>query len=135
MNIFVDSSFIVCLHNSKEYFYDIAREFSKKYSNEQLYINSIVKYETINLIYRKYGKEETKRINKLFKSNVFNVLTVSPDIEQVAFKYLLKNKNQSDPNLFDHIHFASMKANNIDSVLTFDKHFASSGFTILNKMK
>lgn len=131
LNIFVDSCFIVSLINREETCYSRANKLLKVYQENQLYFNSLVEYESINVTLRKWGIKQGKRlINWFDKCNLIKI-DLDKDIESLAYQNLTKKYSKNDPNVFDYIHFACMQKYGIQNVLTFDKHFGKIGFTIL----
>ncbi|MBU4209961.1 type II toxin-antitoxin system VapC family toxin [Patescibacteria group bacterium] len=131
MNIFVDASFLVALINKDDPSFGKADKIIKNLNDVSLFSNQIVKYEAVNVISRKWGIAQTKKFMKWLKNSELTIISINEEIWQIAYKNLIKSFTKKGPNLFDYLHFATMKKYQIKQVLTFDKHFQSFGFQTL----
>jgi predicted nucleic acid-binding protein len=131
MRAFVDSSFIVALVNRNDAAYPKALEILQKYPNLRLYTDRLVYLESVNVALRKWGKPSAKKIIRWFTNFNLMVVKISPEIELNAVDLAIKNYSRSGPNVFDYLHFSSMKHYGLSDVLTFDSHFSRFGFNIL----
>ncbi|MBU1088537.1 type II toxin-antitoxin system VapC family toxin [Patescibacteria group bacterium] len=131
MNIFVDASFLVALINKDDPSFGKADKIIKNLKNVSLFSNQIVKYEAVNVISRKWGITQTKKFIKWLKNSELTIISINEEIWQIAYKNLIKSFTKKGPNLFDYLHFATMKKYQIKQVLAFDKHFQNFGFEII----
>ena len=131
MNIFIDSSFLVALIYPEDINHQTALLLGKKYSNNSYCIDHLIKYESINVLLRKGDVLLAKRLNRWLNKEKFRHLHLGDETWNTAFRDLIKNFSINGPNIFDHLHFATMREYYISDVLTFEKHFAKFGFNIL----
>lgn len=130
-NIFVDSSFIVALLNREDVSFRAATRLLTRHENDNLYYDPLIRYESINVTLRKWGKTPAKKLADWFRQTSTISLDITPEIEANAIKLALSRFTQSGPNIFDFIHFSCMQYHQIQNVLTFDSHFSRFGFTVL----
>ena len=133
MNIFVDTSLLVALVHKEEIFHKKAVDLMKKFKNEGFFIDQIIRDESINVVFRKWGLKKGRFLIKWLEKygGKFTVIEVGDEIRTTAYEDLLAGYVENGPNVFDFIHFACMKKFGIKKVLTFDKHFGDFGFEIL----
>jgi len=131
MNIFIDSSFLVAIFDRNDINHQKAINISKKYSDCILFIDDLVKYESINVLLKKKTVSHAKKLNNLLQSGMYQRVFITDSTWQIALSKIITKFSKSGPNLFDHIHFACMFEYGLTNALTFDHHFTSVGFNLL----
>ena len=125
MTVFLDSSFLIALFHTNDYFHQKAIEIIKKLNSLQTeYATSnIVLAETVNYLFRRLGKSSAKRFLKGFGESQIGEVFASKEMFSQGYKLLFRQKSKKGLNLFDCLHLATMKTLGIKTILTFDEEF------------
>lgn len=125
MTVYLDSSFLIALLHTKDDFHQKAIKTIKKLNSLQTeYVTSnIALAETVNYIFCRLGKLLAKRFLKGFQGSQIEEIFVSKEIFGQGYKLLFRQKSKKGLNLFDCLHLATMKALEINTILTFDRDF------------
>lgn len=125
MTVFFDSSYLIALYNEKDDFHQLAFSAVKRLeaSQTEFITSNIVLAETVNFLFSRKGKLFAQEFLKAFKRSKTQEVFVSRAIFQEGYKLLFAQKSKRGLNLFDCLHLATMKALEINTILTFDKEF------------
>ncbi len=107
-----------------------AIDISKKYPDNTLFFDDLVKYESVNVLLKK-SIPHAKKLNALLYSGLYQRISITDSTWQIAFSKIITKFSKSGPNVFDYIHFACMQEYGLKDVLTFDHHFTTAGFNVL----
>ncbi|MBP9817528.1 PIN domain-containing protein [Candidatus Shapirobacteria bacterium] len=130
MNIFIDSSFLIAMFDRNDINHQKAIDISKKYPDNTLFFDDLVKYESVNVLLKK-SIPHAKKLNALLYSGLYQRISITDSTWQIAFSKIITKFSKSGPNVFDYIHFACMQEYGLKDVLTFDHHFTTAGFNVL----
>ena len=133
MKVFVDTSFFVALTDKSDKHFTEARDcfLSQLGQNTKLVTSNVVFAETITCLRYRAGFKFAKEFGEKFRhSQIIQTVTIDTNLEQEAWRIFLKYRDQ-ELSYVDCLSFAYMKHNQLDTALTFDKHFRLAGFTTL----
>ena len=133
MRLFVDTSALVALANSKDKHNVSAVEFREKLRSSSsratlLIISNYVFDETITLLRVRIGHAYAISFGKSLKdSELFRIHWLTPEVDELAWDIFVKYSDK-DYSYTDCTSFALMKAEGIDTVFGYDDHFRQFGF-------
>ena len=128
--IFIDTSFILALVNSRYQFYQKALELSILYEGKPSVITDGVLLEIGNALARRFKQRAIDIIEGIKASQEIEVIEVTPLLFDRGFE-LYKSHQDKSWGLVDCISFVVMQDVGISSALTFDQHFVQAGFSAL----
>lgn len=128
MSVYVDTSAFLAVLDSREEYHAAARETWQQLigKEEILVVNNYVLVETFALIQNRLGLEAVKA----FQQDVVPLLQIDwmDEVAHSASIAALLVANRRLLSLVDCASFHSMRRLELDTVFTFDKHFAEQGF-------
>ena len=128
--IFVDTSYIIALINERDDYHHQALDIADVYDGYPLVISEPILLEVGNALCRNYKEEASQVIENFLTADDVELIPLTSDLFQKGL-VLYKQYKDKDWGLVDCISFVIMRDNKINKVLTFDRHFAQAGFTIL----
>jgi predicted nucleic acid-binding protein len=131
MNIFIDTAAFLAILNSDDQFHPLARDawIEILSSDSFIFSSNYIILETIALLQHRFGLEAVR----LFESDILPVVEitwVNETIHKQGMSALLV-ANRRNLSLVDCTSFEIMRQNGLDSVFTFDPHFAEQGFEVI----
>ena len=131
MNIFIDTAAFLAILNSDDQFHPLARDawIEILSSDSFIFSSNYIILETTALLQHRFGLEAVR----LFESDILPVVEitwVNETIHKQGMSALLV-ANRRNLSLVDCTSFEIMRQNGLDSVFTFDPHFAEQGFTVI----
>ncbi|MBQ6511877.1 type II toxin-antitoxin system VapC family toxin [Methanobrevibacter sp.] len=116
---FLDTTFVVALFVSNDYWHPQALEVYKNIKNHELVISSLVIAETITVL---KNKLETKEILEIYRSipNFFQVIEDTNCYGDAMSEFV---KYDSTLSFFDAMYVAIMKKYGINEIISFDSDF------------
>lgn len=131
--IFVDTSFFKALFDERDDFYNEAVEIFSQMSEEKvgLVTSNYILDETFTLVRKRRGKDKVKELRDFLAKAIptIRIVRVIASDDAKAWSWFLKD--WSDLSFTDCVSFAVMKRLGLESVATFDQHFAKAGFKIV----
>jgi predicted nucleic acid-binding protein len=130
---YVDTSAFYALADKGDVNHRRARALLSTFSRRRtpLVTTTDVFAETITLVRYRIGHRAAVKVGeKLLASSWCRVLNVSDEIRQAAWQILLRYDDQSF-SFVDCTSFALMRGMRIEESFTFDRDFATAGFTVL----
>ena len=132
--VFVDTSAWIAVADRSEVRHDQALARYKQMLGEQtlLVTTSMVLAETHILLRRRIGYQAAMQfLDSANHSPRIEIIFPTLDHEQQA-RRILQQYQDWDFSLTDAISFACMQQAGLDQAFTYDRHFATAGFTCLN---
>lgn len=125
MRIFIDTGAFIALADSDDENHIAAKNYYKdsKERGAKFITTNFVICETMNYLRAKVSH----RVSVIFwenlkKSTIFEVLTITPIMENAAF-VIFKQYKDKDFSFTDYTSFAAMKSLKLSKAFAFDKHF------------
>jgi predicted nucleic acid-binding protein len=128
--IFIDTGFILALIYPRDQYHTQALNLARKYTNNFFVTTDAVLLELGNAVARHSKPEAIVYIKNLMESNNIEIVRLNPELFDLAFE-LYKQSYDKTWGLVDCLSFVVMRNLDIQSVLSFDKHFTQAGFVIL----
>ena len=130
MKIFIDTGAFIALTDADDEYHSNAKHFFKeeiKTTGKKFLTTNFIVCETINYLRAKVSHNTAVSFREnLYKSNVLEVVQVTPAIEDEAFR-IFKHYNDKDFSFTDCVSFAAMKAKKLKEAFAFDRHFEQYG--------
>jgi predicted nucleic acid-binding protein len=129
MKVFIDTGAFIAVIDKDDDYHDAAEAFFKKALEKEIKFmtTNFVVCETMNYLRSKISHSMAVFFwEHLKKSNVIEILRITPDIQDTAFK-IFKQYVDKDFSFTDCTSFSAMKAFKINRVFAFDKHFEQYG--------
>ena len=128
--IFLDTLFVVGLVNRRDQYHRKAIELSERFESSPFLTTDVVLLEIGNALAKGYKQESIEIIKEFLPSADTEIIHLNPKLFQQAFK-LYQTRNDKEWGFIDCVSFVVMKEKGILQALTFDKHFAQTGFQVL----
>jgi predicted nucleic acid-binding protein len=129
--IFVDTSYWVALRNRSDPRHEMAVALLEQHESTALITTNHVIGETWTFLRRRAGHKSAVSFIDLFEESPrANAVTVDPETEDDAFRWLRKHDEQ-EYSFVDATSFAVMRSLRINSALAFDGDFSAAGFVEL----
>lgn len=129
---FVDSSFWIALRNRRDAHHSEARALLEIHHRDGLVTTNHVVGETWTFLRRRAGHTAAcDFLRSVQASPTIGISFVEVHLELEAFEWLLR-RGEREYSFVDATSFGFMRAERIDSVLTFDSDFAAAGFVVLS---
>lgn len=128
--IFVDTLFVVALVNPRDQYHSRAVELAGRYEGYPLLTTDGVLLEIGNALARNFKTQAIEIIESFRIADEVEILNINPRLMEQAFG-LYQSHRDKEWGLVDCLSFIAMRQANIDSALTFDKHFVHAGFKAL----
>lgn len=128
--IFIDTSYVVALINSRDQYHDRAVALSYQLENESFVITDSVLLEIGNALSRNYKTDAIAVINGFLASDDVEVMPLTSEQFQRSFN-LYSSYQDKSCGLVDCISFTVMRDLNLSIALTSDQHFIQAGFQTL----
>lgn len=126
--IFLDTSFLYALLDSKDKNHNIAKNFLSNNSSPLLTTNFVFD-EIITIIRYDFGFQPAKDLGELLiKSEICRILRIQEEDETLAWNIFKQFEDQTF-SFTDCTSFAFMKRLALDEACSFDRHFSVMGFT------
>jgi uncharacterized protein len=130
---FLDTSYLIALSVSKDYFHEKAIEIFKEISknHSQIVTTQAVILEIGNALSRQQYRRAAVQIIEHFENDPnVKIIPLTTDVYRKAFE-LFRNRSDKEWGLIDCISFVVMEEENITQALTADEHFIQAGFRAL----
>jgi predicted nucleic acid-binding protein len=127
--IFIDTGYVIALANQRDDYHSQAIALGQKFKQAELLTTDAVLLEIGNGLASYYRPQAVAIIEKLLNSPQIQIVHLTPSLFQEAFA-LYKQYQDKSWGLVDCSSFVVMKQYDIQTALSFDKHFAQAGFEI-----
>jgi len=131
--IYVDSSYWIALINRNDQFHEKASEINKSMDDYYLFSTEEVLIEFLNFFSEKGAHSRSvafKYVIYILSKPRIQILEQS-HTSFAAGLNLYFNRKDKDYSMVDCISMETMRRQNVDEILTWDKHFSQEGFKIL----
>jgi uncharacterized protein len=128
--VFVDTSYVIALINSRDQYHHRAMNLAKLYIGQPVLTTDAVLLEVGNMLARNYRAEAVIAINTFLLSSEVEVVHLHRTLFQRALT-LYEQYQDKAWGLVDCISFTVMRDEGIHKALSFDQHFIQAGFEIL----
>lgn len=128
--LFLDTSYIIALETANDQNHSLALDhwYSLRETAPKIVTTSYVFDEIVTFFNSRNRHAKAVEIGKrLLESSSVQVLQVTESLFFQGWQYFQKHKDKSY-SLTDSISFLVMEQNQLDTVLTFDRHFEQAGF-------
>ena len=132
--IFLDTSYVLALVNTKDEFHSVAETLSDKITNRVVTTEAILMEIGNALAKVQWRSLSVDTIEDLRDDPEIEIVPVSSELFSKAFN-LYKSRMDKDWGLTDCISFVVMKERKLTEVLTTDHHFEQAGFKALLRRK
>lgn len=129
--IFVDTSFWVALHLSRDTHHTAASQLLARYGDHPLMTTNQVRGETWTVLRRREShRMATRFLDRLANSSRVELVSVAPDLEDEALTWLRRH-DERRYSFVDATCFALMGRRRITDALAFDGDYSAAGFVEL----
>lgn len=128
--IFVDTSFVIALVNSRDTHYLKATDLSVEFEGYPLLISDGVLFEVGNALARSFKEQAIVIIDKFIHSSEVEIVMTTQSLFDEAYQLYCSYQDKSW-GLVDCVSFTIMKQWGIRSAFTADHHFIQAGFDAL----
>ncbi len=128
--LFVDTVFVIALINRRDQYHRYSIEVAQQFEGYPLLTTDAVLLEIGNALSRSYKAEGSSIINEFLLSEDVKIVHLTPELFRRAFEQY-KIYSDKEWGLVDCLSFVVMRDEKVSRALTFDRHFAQAGFTVL----
>ena len=131
-NYFLDTGYLIALESAKDQHHKKAKESWEMLKRDSfiLITTSYIFNEVVTYFNSLNKHDRAMKIGEMIlKSNYISMLPVDKDLFDEGWDYFKKFKNKTY-SFADCISFLIMQRHNINTALSFDKHFRQAGFTL-----
>jgi predicted nucleic acid-binding protein len=128
--LFVDTVFVIALINRRDQYHRQAVEVAQQFEGYPLLTTDAILLEIGNALSRSYKAEGSTIIDEFLHAEDIQVVHLTPELFQQAFEQY-KTYSDKEWGLVDCLSFVVMRDEGVSRALTFDRHFAQAGFTVL----
>ena len=133
MKIFIDTSFLVALNNTKDPLFEKAKSLAKLYytSKHDFYTSNLILFETATILSMRVNRQVAISAINTINNSDWTFLKLNEDIEQGGWS-IFRKTSWKDVGFVDCTSFYIIDKYKIDKAFTFDNDFRKYKIEILN---
>jgi uncharacterized protein len=128
--LFVDTSYVVALVNTRDQFHKAAEDLAEKYQGWPLVTTEAVLLEITGALSARYKKAAISIIDSFLSNDDVDIIPFSKELFSRSLD-LYKKYADKEWSLVDCLSFLVMRDKKIDGALSSDAHFKQAGFNAL----